>query len=77
VYYIRKPLDPKWTYTVVNNNPLFNPSAADYQDFEIHPSDEPKLIIKILSYMGVSIREQDIFTVAESMDNELYTKENN
>jgi hypothetical protein len=33
--YIRKPRAPKWTYVLVNNDPLYNASASDLQDFEI------------------------------------------
>lgn len=63
--YIRVPAAPKWTYNTVSGNPVFNISAADYQDFEIHPSDEPKLVVKILSYAGLSIREADVVQYAE------------
>lgn len=63
--YIRIPATPKWTYTTVSGNPQFNQSAGDYQDFEIHPSDEPRLVVKILEYAGVSIREADIVQYAE------------
>lgn len=66
--YIREPLVPKWTYNVINGNPVFNPSAGDYQDFEIHPSDEARLVIKILGYAGVSIREADVVQYAEGQE---------
>ncbi len=57
--YIRLPYDPKWTYTSLSGGePLFNQSAADYQDFELPTENEVDLIIKILQYAGVSIREQ-------------------
>jgi hypothetical protein len=56
-YYVRYPKDPKWTYTLVSGEPLFNQSAADYQDFELPLTDEPTLIAKILQYAGMSIRE--------------------
>ena len=41
-------------------NPVFNSSATDYQDLEIHPSDEPKVIMKVLAYVGIHLREADI-----------------
>lgn len=66
--YIRTPAVPKWTYTVVAGNPIFNASAGDYQDFEIHPSDEPKLVVKILGFAGVSIREVDVVKYAEAKE---------
>ena len=64
--YVRTPAAPKWTYTTVSGNPQFNQSAGDYQDFEIHPSDEHRLVVKILGFAGVSIREQDIVQYAEA-----------
>lgn len=74
--YIRTPATPKWTYNVVSGNPIFNASKGDYQDFEIHPSDENRLIIKILGYAGVSIREQDIVQYAELQEQQTKQTEN-
>jgi len=60
--YIRKPKDPKWTYTsFTNGEPLFNQGASDYQDFELPATDEPLITSKILQYAGISIREADIY----------------
>jgi hypothetical protein len=60
--YIRKPLDPKWTYVeILNGEPVFDQSNSDYQDFELPESDAPSLIAKILQYAGVSIREKDLY----------------
>lgn len=68
VDYIRIPATPKWTYTVVSNNPVYNPSASDFQDFEIHPSDMYRLVHKILSYSGLTIREADVVQYAEAQE---------
>jgi hypothetical protein len=62
--YIRKPKQPKWTYIVSDGNPIYNPSASDRQDFELLPSLYSKLIVKILIYCGLSIRESDVVQVA-------------
>lgn len=72
--YIRFPKDPKWTYvTLLNGSPAFDQSQPDYQDFEIPYEDEYKLIIKILQYSGVSIRESDIvqFTAGKEQQQDL------
>lgn len=71
LYYVRYPLDPKWTYTVVDGSPLFNQSANDYQDFELAISDFPKLVVKICQYAGVSIREAEVVQAARA--EEMYT----
>ena len=65
-YYIRMPRDPKWTYvTLSGGEPLFNQSAADYQDFELPLSDEPELVNLILQYAGISVREGDVYTFSD------------
>lgn len=59
--YLRYPKDPKWTYiSLERGEPVFNPSAADYQDFELPIEDEPLLVTKILQYAGLSIREAEV-----------------
>ena len=67
--YIRYPKDPKWTYvTLTNGEPAFDQTAADYQDFELTIDDEVGLAMKILQYAGVSIREADVYSFANSED---------
>lgn len=65
-HYLRYPKEPKWTYTSVGGDPLFNPSAVDYQDFEMPLSDFSDLVVKILQYAGVSIREQEVMAAAKA-----------
>jgi len=56
--YIRFPFVPKWTYVdLTNGEPAFDEGAVDYQDFELPNDDEVNLIMKILQYAGMSIRE--------------------
>ena len=67
--YIRFPKVPKWTYVdLVNGEPAFNQSAADYQDFELPNDDEVNLINKILQYAGMSIREAGAVQFATTLD---------
>ena len=59
--YFRLPLDPKWTYiNLPNGEPAFDQSQPDYQDFELPFEDEYKLVMKILQYCGMSIREVQV-----------------
>lgn len=59
--YFRYPKDPKWTYlNLVGGEPAFDQSQPDYQDFELPAEDEYKLIVKILQYSGMSIRENEV-----------------
>jgi hypothetical protein len=59
--YFRHPKVPKWTYlTLSSGEPVFDQSQPDYQDFELPLEDEYKLVMKILQYCGVSIRESEV-----------------
>lgn len=59
--YFRYPKDPKWTYlNLVGGEPAFDQSQPDYQDFEMPAEDEYKLVMKILQYCGMSIRENEV-----------------
>lgn len=72
--YIRYPKDPKWTFTTISGGaPIFDQSQADYQDFELPIDDGNDLVSKILQYVGISIREGDVFKfgqVEEQMQNQ-------
>jgi hypothetical protein len=64
--YIRYPKDPNWTYININNGePAFDASAAGYQDFELPNSDFANLVVKILFYSGVQIREEQVTAAAK------------
>ena len=62
--YICKPAKPNWTYIVVNEKPLYNPTAADHQNFSLHSSEKNKLIIKILQLSGVTIKDPNLVQAA-------------
>ena len=64
VSYIRKPVKPNWTYIVVNEKALYDHSAGDHQDFELHPSDQTELVVKILQLSGVAIKDYNLTQVA-------------
>ena len=71
---IRYPQDPKWTYTTFSGGePLFDQSASDYQDFELPNEFFPKLVVRILSYSGISIKEDQVVNFAKN--NEIQEKQ--
>jgi hypothetical protein len=76
LFFIRKPKEPKWTYTNVQGNPVYSASSPDLQNFELHPSNFNSLVIKILLYCGISIREAEIENVANSEEMKAYQKQN-
>ena len=58
INYIKKPNKPNWTYVISgNNNALFNNTSSNYQNFELHESEENNLVIKILQLAGISIKD--------------------
>lgn len=70
--YFRYPKTPKWTYiTLINGSPAFDQTQPDYQDFELPFSDNYILVMKILQYCGISIRETEVaqFGMAQEQQN--------
>ena len=78
INYVRYPLDPKWTYQSIgaNGDPIFDPNQPDYQDFEIPLADFIGLVIKILEYSGLVIREQEVMAFANAEDMEITQQDN-
>lgn len=77
--YIRKPLDPVWGFTIgsrgqyIYNPNTYNPGnpaalppvpATGSRNFELHESEQTKLIIKILVYAGIIIKDSQIVQAA-------------
>jgi hypothetical protein len=61
--YVQVPNDPTWAYTVGSlGQYLYN--SASTVDFEIHPSEEVDIVISILSYAGVVIKDPSIVNAA-------------
>lgn len=65
--YIRQPLAPKWTYAIISGSELFDNTANDFQDFELHPSEMDNLAMEILSLIGINIRDLQVINYAEGI----------
>ena len=68
--YIKKPITVKWGYVIVDagNNtkqPLYDSSASATTNFELHISEESKLVISVLALAGIVIKQPDLYQVAE------------
>ena len=63
VSYIKKPLNPVWGYS---SGALgqFSYNEQTSTQFELHPSEQTELILKILMYAGVIIEDPSIIQVA-------------
>ena len=75
--YVRYPLPPKWTYytALELQGPVFNQSAADYQDFELPLDNLNDLVIKICLYAGVEIREAAVVQFAQGEEQQNNTQQ--
>ena len=66
VFYVRRPADAAWGYEVVNEKAIYN--ATRSADFQLHPSEETDLVIKILALAGVSMEDQLLIQTAAQED---------
>ena len=54
--YLRKPFEPKWTYTMVDDVPLFNPDANDFRDLDVHYDLITPILIEVVQLCGLNLR---------------------
>lgn len=64
--YLRYPTSPVWGYTIVNGRQVY--SSGTSVNFEFPEIVHKSILLKMLSYKGISIREQEIVSYAESKD---------
>ena len=77
VRYVRTPKMPKWTYMMVQNKEMFDASNGSYQDFELHDSEFSNIVIRLMSYFSINIREKEIIEIAELLKEKTNSKDNN
>ena len=65
-HYIRKPLKSKWGYNIIGEHALYDATIS--QDFQLHPSEENNLIIKILALSGIAIKDAQLYQIASTED---------
>jgi len=84
--YLSKPTRPKWGYVLNGTVPYYDPStfnpatdsydvAAKSYNFELDPSEQSELIIRILAYAGVVIKQADVAQFALGIEQKLETTE--
>lgn len=77
VNYLKTPSMPKWTFfTLSSGDPAYNPAANDFQDFELHDSEFSNIVVRMLKYFGINLRESEIIQVAEKLVNNNSIKDN-
>ena len=66
--YIQSPREVSWTYVVVGEKALYNATANDAQDFDLHPSEETELVLKILTLAGFTLKDPNLYQIAAGED---------
>ncbi len=66
VHYIRKPVKVSWSSYNIGSE-LYD--STNSVDFELHPSEETKLVIKILVLAGATLKDPALYQAATAEDN--------
>jgi hypothetical protein len=65
--YIKKPAKVNWSSYTLSGAELYD--STNSVDFELHDSEETKLVIKILSLAGVTLKDPNLYQIATAEDN--------
>ena len=71
--YIRRPVRVQWAYQIVFDEPLYD--ASNSVNFELHPSEEVELVIKILELSGILIKDLGLYQVFDKEELEQIQQE--
>ena len=69
--YVSVPADPNWGHTTDSTTGAltFDNTVGNFTDFELHPSEEVELVLGILKYAGVVIKDPSVIQMATQEDN--------
>lgn len=62
--YLKFPSDIKWAFNIDSNLGHYIYDSTNSVDFEIHKSDQPLLVNKILEYAGVMTKDQMVMSLS-------------
>ena len=71
VNYLSYPADPIWGFDIQANLGNYIYNAQNSTDFEIHQSDQPLLVDKILGYAGVMTKDQLALSLATGKEQQI------
>ena len=77
--YVRLPVDPVWGKTVdisTFGTPVYTYKADRSTDFELHPSEEVELVLTILQYFGITIKDPAVVNAALNEKQSNFQEEN-
>jgi len=64
VSYLRKPVDVIWNFTIPSGQNYYQYNPTNSVDFELSKTEQSNIILKVLLYSGVVIRDPSIIQVA-------------
>lgn len=76
VNYRRKVNVPKWTYMQLGGRAVFNPADSTYCDFELDEYFFNRIVVDMLEFAGLHLREQEVVQVAQQAGSTDFNKEN-
>ena len=70
VAYYRKAKTPKLTSVIVGETEVFDDTAQDFQDIDMHPIMLQAIFIELLAYHGVNLQDQFALQMSERLKQE-------
>jgi|21_taG_2_1085346.scaffolds.fasta_scaffold02834_3 hypothetical protein len=67
INYIKKPITVNWSSYLISGSETYD--STNSVDFELHPSEETKLVIKILGLAGITLKDPALYQAATTEDN--------
>ena len=66
-HWIRKPAKVNWAYEDAGGSAQYDVSNSS--DFELHASEETKLVVKILQLAGITLKDPSLYQIGAAEDN--------
>ena len=71
--YIKEPAKVEWAYQMVFGEALYD--ASQSVDFELHESEETELVIKILEFAGLLVKDIGLYQIANQIEGQTNQQE--
>ena len=66
ISYIKKPSKAEWNGVQLGNTLMYEPGISN--NFDLHVSEETKLVVKILQLASIAMKDAELYQVAEAED---------
>ncbi len=64
ISYVKKPADVVWNFTIPSGQNYYQFDATNSTNFELDVSEQPEVIVKILLYAGVVVKDYNLVNLA-------------